>query len=274
MSRFMKTIAAAALIPALSIMATASFAAPASAAAATAAATPAGGNFTDTQTKQIQSVVADFLKQNPQVIISALQEFQRQQMQNAEKTIQQTQKDAAQFVQPLFHTANDPVAGNQNGAVTIVEFFDYQCPHCVDMSPVLSDAVKNNPNIRVIFKEFPIKGPISDFASRAALAANMQGKYVSFHDGLMKASQPYTQESILAVAKAAGLNIEQLQKDMDSPAVKGQIQANMKLAQDLKLLGTPAFFIGKTNSTSANNINYVPGQIDTKQLQEMIKKFS
>src|SRR3990167_4550903 len=250
MSSFVKTLMTAAMIPALALSTSAALAA-----------------FSDSQQKEIQGVVDNYLKNNPQTIISALQGFQQKQMQEAEKTIKDTQKSAGQYVKALFHTANDPLGGNPNGTVTVVEFFDYQCAHCVTMAPVISDAMKGNTNVRFIFKEFPIRGPLSDFAARAALAANMQGKYMPFHDALLKASQPYTKESILAVAKSVGLNVEQLQKDMDSASVQDQIKANMKLAQDLKLLGTPAFFIGKTDATASSNISYIPGQMDINQLQ-------
>lgn len=256
MSRLMKTLATAALIP-LSVLATASQAA-----------------FTDVQQKEIQGIVGSYLQSNPQVIIAAVQKFQQQQMQEAENTIKNTQKQAPEFAQPLFRNAKDPVAGNPKAPVTIVEFFDYQCSHCVDMAPVLSETIKTSPNVRIVFKEFPIRGPISDFASRAALAANLQGKYMVFHDELMKTKQPYSQESILVAAKNVGLNVEQLKKDMDSPAVKEIIQANMKLAQDLKLLGTPAFFIGKTDATNTGTISYIPGEIKQPQIQELIKKNS
>lgn len=256
MHRFIKKIAIAALVPALTMISLPSFAA----------------SFTADQQKEIQSVVADYLKNNPQVIIAALQEFQRKQMAEADKTIKSTQKDASQFVQALFHTANDPTAGNPKGTITIVEFFDYQCPHCVSVSPTLNNAIKDNKNLRVIFKEFPIRGPLSEYASRAALAANMQGKYMEFHDALMTTKQPYTQEAILAAAKSVGLSVEQLQKDMQSKAVSDQLQANIKLAQDLKLLGTPAFFVGKTDATATSNIDYIPGEITLDQINALIKK--
>ncbi len=255
MSRFTQTLAAAAIFAA---MTSASFA----------------SSFTPAQEKEIQAVVGSYLQSNPQVIISSLQSYQQKQMQEAEQTIKSTQKDASQYVNALFHNAKDPVAGNATAPVTIVEFFDYQCTHCVDMAPVIAEVIKSNPNVRFVFKEFPIRGPLSDFASRAALAANMQGKYIPFHDELMKTKQPYTQEAILAAAKTVGLNLEQLQKDMDSTAVKDQIKATMKLAQDLKLLGTPAFFVGKTNATTTSSVNYVPGQMNMEQLQSLIKKTS
>jgi protein-disulfide isomerase len=254
MSRFVKTLMTAAIIPAL------------------VATTSAYAAFTPAQQKEIQGIVDNYLKNNPQTIITALQGFQQKQMQEAEKTIKDTQKSAGQFVKALFHTSGDPVVGNPNGTVTVVEFFDYQCGHCINMAPVMSDAVKNNPNVRVIYKEFPIRGPVSDFAARAALAANMQGKYMELHDAIMAAKQPLTQEAIMAAAKSVGLNADKLQQDMNSKAVQDQIKANMQLGQQLKLLGTPAFFIGKTDATASSNINYVPGQLDLNQLSEMIKQ--
>lgn len=257
MSRFMKKLALAAIIPAMAVAATASYAA-----------------FTDAQQKEIQTIVNTYLQSNPQVIISALQGFQQKQMQEAEKTIKDTQKDASKYVQSLFHAANDPVAGNPKGTVTVAEFFDYQCPHCVDMAPVIKETIKNNGNVRIVFKEFPIRGPMSDYAARAALAANMQGKYMEFHEALMQTKPPFTQESILAVAKSVGLNIEKLQKDMSSSQVNDQISANMKLGQDLKLLGTPAFFIGKTDATTSSPVNYVPGFVDANQMTAIIKQNS
>lgn len=298
MSRFTKTLAAATIIP-FALLATSSFAAaqqaaqPAAAqpvavqlAAAQPAAAPtpnqpasnmmlaASSTFSSDQQKQIETIVNTYLQNNPQVIIGAIQTFQKNQMQEAENTIKNTQKDAPQFVQALFHNTKDPIAGNPKGGVTIVEFFDYQCSHCVSMTPVLSETVKASPNVRIVFKEFPIRGPVSDFAARAALAANMQGKYVPFHEALMKAKQPLTEEIVLATAKDVGLNIDTLKKDMNGQAVQDQIAANKKLATELKLLGTPAFFIGKTDASAAGSINYIPGEIQMPQLIELIKKNS
>ena len=154
------------------------------------------------QKKQVQDVVREYLMQNPDVIIQALQGYQQKQMEEAKKTIQKTQDNSPQFVDALFHQANDAMAGNPQGKITVVEFFDYQCPHCVDMTPVIDSLIKSNPQVKVVFKEFPIRGPISEFASRAALAAKEQGKYFQFHVGLMNSKQePLTQDAILAIAK-------------------------------------------------------------------------
>src|SRR5687767_7252591 len=72
----------------------------------------------------------------------------------------------------LLHHREDPVIGNPHAAVTVMEFFDYQCSHCSNMVPVIAAIISTNKNVRVVFKELPIKGAASEFASRAALAAN------------------------------------------------------------------------------------------------------
>ncbi|MHB1221786.1 MAG: DsbA family protein [Gammaproteobacteria bacterium] len=164
------------------------------------------------------------------------------------------------------------MTGNANGKITVVEFFDYQCPHCVDMAPVIEGIVKANPDVRIVFKEFPIRGPLSEFAARAALAANKQGKYYEFSHALLISKEPLTQESVLETAKKVGVNVDQLKKDMADKSVDEQLKANIKLAQDLKLFGTPAFFIGKTDAKAPGSVSYIPGQMDQTQMQSTIDK--
>ncbi|EKD70049.1 MAG: outer membrane protein [uncultured bacterium] len=252
MKRFVKAAIAAALV--------------------TTVATPvfAAVSVSPQERAKIESVVHDYLLQKPEVIMQAVQELQKRQYQQAESTIKSTQKNVGQFANALFRTSSDPVVGNADGTVTVVEFFDYQCPHCIDMAPVIDAIMKSNSNVRFVFKEFPIRGEMSDFAARAALAANMQGKYYEFHHAVLTAKQPLTQDTVMQAAKDAGLDIDKLKKDMDSDAVKNQLKSNVKLAQDLKLFGTPAFFIGKTDAKASSNIAYVPGGMNQNQLQGAI----
>lgn len=225
---------------------------------------------------QVQEIVREYLTQKPEIIIEAVQNYQRKQYEQAQQTMKKTQKDAGRFADSLFRQTNDPFVGNPQGKVTVVEFFDYQCPHCVDMAPVIVDIIKANPDLRIVFKEFPIRGPVSEFAARAALAANKQGKYGVFQHALMTEAKtkPLTQDSILKIAGNVGLNVDQLKKDMNDPSIESQIKANTKLAQDLQLFGTPAFFIGKTTTTASPSatISYIPGQLNQKQMQDEIDK--
>lgn len=220
---------------------------------------------------KIEEVVHQYLVEKPEVIVEAIQSYQRKQYQQAEQTVKKTQEIAGSYSQPLFHGSNDPVAGNPNGAVTVVEFFDYQCPHCADMAPIIEGVIKANPDVRIVFKEFPIRGPQSNYAARAALAANKQGKYYEFSHALLTSGKPLTEENVLDVAKNVGLNVDQLKKDMSDKSIDDQLKNNLKLAQDLKLFGTPAFFIGKTDQKN-NGISYVPGGMNKEQLQQAIDK--
>jgi protein-disulfide isomerase len=228
--------------------------------------------------EQTETVIKEYILKNPEVLVQSLQSMQQKQMDDARKSIQKTQEIAPNFADGLFHTAKDPSIGNPNGAVTIVEFFDYQCAHCTRMHTILDSLVKSDPNLRIVYKEFPIRGPVSELAARAALAAQNQNKFMEVHDGLMKAAQqqlPLTDDIIYKVAAAAGVNVTKLKEDMHSQAISDQLAANNDLGQRLQLIGTPAFFIAKsdvTKNSSPQSVIFVPGQIDLVQLQSMVKK--
>lgn len=227
-------------------------------------------NVSTEERAKIESVVQQYLTQKPEVVIEAIQSFQRKQYEQAEKSVKQTQQDAPQYTKALFHQNGDPTAGNPKGTITVVEFFDYQCPHCTSMAPTVAAIVKANPNVRVIYKDWPIRGPVSEFAARAALAAAKQGKYYPMHHALLTAKkQPLTQEAVIQIAKSIGIDIEKLKKDMNDASIDEQLKNTTKLAQDLKLFGTPAFFIGQTDG---NNVRYVPGEMNQAQMQEAIDK--
>lgn len=241
--------------------------------ATTSAAKPdPAANVSPEERAKMESVIHQYLITKPEVLVEALQVLQKRQFEEAQKTVKQTQQIAANFVQPLFHQANDPFSGNPNGKITVVEFFDYQCPHCAGMAPTLDAIAKANPEVKIIYKEFAIRGPMSEYASKAALAANKQGKYLEFSHALFKLPNPLTQESILQAAKDTGLDVEQLKKDMAGKEIEDQLKANTKLGTDLKLFGTPAFFIGKTDTQPNGTITYFPGEMKQEQLQTEIDK--
>ncbi len=235
-------------------------------------------DMTTVQKKQVQDVVRDYLIQNPDVIIQSLQMYQQKQIEQAKKTIQKTQDSSSQYATALFHQANDPMAGNPAGKITIVEFFDYQCPHCLEMTPIIESLIKSNPEIKVVFKEFPIRGPMSELASRAALAAKEQGKYFELHRALMESKQePLTEDLIYQIAQSVGLDVEKLKTAMKSNDVQEQLKTNYKLAQQLELIGTPAFFIAKSDvskTSPAASIIFIPGQADMSQMSLAIDKVS
>ncbi len=221
-------------------------------------------SFTPEQIKDIQQIVHDYLVNNPQVLVEASQALQKQTESQeeafAQKAIQQNTKS-------LFNDPASPVAGNPNGTVTVVEFFDYQCGHCKAMNSIVQGVVKKNANLRIVFKELPIFGDASQFAAKVALASVKQGKYYALHDALLSTDNPLTQAKVFQAAKSVGLNVEQLKKDMNSPAIQQQLRDNFKLAQALHLIGTPTFVIGNKALTQ---FRFVPGATSAENLQSLI----
>jgi protein-disulfide isomerase len=144
----------------------------------------------------------------------------------------------------LFRDADSRVGGNPNGDITLVEFFDYNCPYCRQMVPVMMQAEASDPQLRVVYKEFPILGPNSTFAAKAALAAHKQGKYVAFHRALYQVRGAVDPSKVTEVAVAVGLDADRLKADMGNPTIGALIEKNLALARALRIDGTPGFVTG------------------------------
>ncbi len=144
----------------------------------------------------------------------------------------------------IYDDPQAPVGGNPEGDVTIVEFFDYNCPYCREVAAVLEELVSSDPGVRIVFKEYPILGPGLVVAARAALAAQRQGKYLELHDMLLLGRRVADEAMVLQAAGIAGLDVARLRADMDDPAIQAAIERNLELAAALGIRGTPAFIIG------------------------------
>jgi protein-disulfide isomerase len=147
----------------------------------------------------------------------------------------------AQKSDALLHDPMSPVIGKGN--IAIVEFFDYTCPYCKALEPRLESLLKADKGVRLVVKEFPILTPQSLVATRAALAAVKQHKYDRFHQALMNYEGPLDESVIFDTAKATGLDVARLKKDMTDPAINDEIIANFNLARSLRLFQTPAFIV-------------------------------
>lgn len=197
-------------------------------------------DFTLSQQQQIKNIVHDYLVTNPQVLIEAAQALQHKQQIDAQKKLQTA---IIAYASRLFQSPYDPSIGNPRAQVNIVEFIDYNCPVCRRVIPVAAHVQATDAEVRLIFKELPTFGPISVIASRAALAANKQGKYLQFHVALLGASLPLDVKKIFLAAKRAGLNVSQLQTDMNSAAVLQELKEDSELAGALGIQGPPAFVV-------------------------------
>jgi protein-disulfide isomerase len=223
------------------------------------------------QKKSIEKIVHDYLISNPEVLLEASQVLQQKQQQTQQ---QQAQAAILENAAPLFQDKLAS-AGNLKGSVTVVEFFDYQCIHCKKMSPVLDSVIKKDSNVRVLYKEFPIFGKDSETASRAALAAGMQGKYLPMHHALLKVEKRLDDQTVMKVAQSLGLNMSKLKTDMAGKEITALLDANKQLAEKLHLMGTPAFIVASTPNgqvKTGTQPSFIPGAASERTLQELIKK--
>ena len=223
-----------------------------------------------TQKALIEQTVRDYLLANPEILMEMSQKLQAKQQQEA---LVKATKVISANAQLLAHDPQSPMAGNTQGKVTVVEFFDYQCPHCKAMTPIMDGIVLANKNVRVIYKEMPIFGPESEFASRAALAANKQGKYLAFHRALMKTEGRLSNQQVLDIAKSVGLDSNKMQAVMNSAEISKELKDTAQLAQQLGLPGTPAFVV-MTETAGKVDSRFIPGQTDQGALQQAVNEVS
>jgi protein-disulfide isomerase len=187
----------------------------------------------------IEKIVRDYILENPEIITQAVQVLQNR------KKLAETAADRQMLVAnrtALLNNPESPVGGNPKGDVTVVEFFDYRCGVCKRIRPIIDQLQKSDGNIRRVYKEWPILVR----ASRAAIAARKQGKYLSLHKVMMKANSAFGEAAIMAMAKSVGIDTARLARDMRSSETDGILRNNYALAEKLKLNGTPSFVIGDT----------------------------
>jgi len=214
--------------------------------------------LTPTQKEEVKKTVREYLLENPEVISEALNMLEaRQQANKLAKRAEVAKARRAELINPPEGT----VLANPNGDVTIVEFFDYNCGYCKQVVPTLMNAVKADPKVKLVVKEYPILGQSSLLASQAALAARKQNKYPEFHMALMSFRGQLSQPAIMETANKAGLDVKKLQEDMKSDEIMQILRKNHDLAQELGIDGTPAIFVGDA---------FVPGAIEKEDLDKLI----
>ena len=150
---------------------------------------------------------------------------------------------AAAIIGALEDNPGSPFIGQAQADVTIVEFFDYACPYCKAVEPRLEALVQRDKGVKLVLKEFPILTKQSMIASRMALAAVKQGKYAPFHLAMMRHLGPLEVSDIEQMAKASGLDMARLKRDMVAPEVTDEIIANFNQARAIRAFQTPTFIV-------------------------------
>lgn len=214
---------------------------PALAAALVLAALPSAGCSAETPTdKAFGERVRAYLLAHPEVLKEALAKLQAKEEADEAAT---ARRAIADHRAALERDGRDPVGGNPAGAVTVTEFFDYRCPYCKVASPALPAFLKAHPDVRLVYKEFPILSQSSEDAAKLALAAKLQGRYEAVHQAFMKAPQ-LDAAATEAILRENGVDVARAKADAASPAVAKQIAEIRSLARTVGVNATPTFVVG------------------------------
>lgn len=188
--------------------------------------------------------VREYLMANPEVLIEAINVMEErrldQEMDN-DKLLVANNQDA------LFNDGHSWIGGNADGDLTLVEFMDYKCGYCRRVSPEIEAAMKADPNLRVIIKEFPILSEESRLAARFAVSTLQvagDDSYKKVHDGLMETQGAITLQSLTALGDGLGLDSKAILDHMNSEDVNAVLRQNHQLAEKMGIMGTPTFIIG------------------------------
>lgn len=197
--------------------------------------------LTDQSRPEIQEIVREYLLQNPEVVRDSLIELERRdQVAQAD----QQQRAIELHRDDLFNSADDVVVGNPNGDITLVEFFDYNCGFCKRALADLNRLLEEDPNLRVVLKEFPVLSQGSVETARVSIASRDQGKYLELHRALFDVRGALDGARALEAAEALGLDKEQLSASANETKKNEIISNNLQVATALGINGTPSYVIG------------------------------
>ncbi|MFM8701362.1 MAG: DsbA family protein [Hyphomicrobiales bacterium] len=200
--------------------------------------------FSAEQKAELGLIIKDYLIKNPEVVRDAMVELDRRDQLAA---IEQQKKALASVSDMLVNSERSIVLGSPDGDVTLVEFFDYNCGYCKRAMADLQALLKNDPKLRVVLRDFPVLGAESVEASMVAIAVANQLKgtrYLDYHARLMESRGRIGKERAVQLAKELGVDMAKLEKDISGTETRLALEETMRIADQLKIRGTPAFVIG------------------------------
>ncbi|MEM9469291.1 MAG: DsbA family protein [Pseudomonadota bacterium] len=196
--------------------------------------------FTEEQKAELKTMLDAYLKENGELILKSVNSFQAKQLQEQQKA--QAEK-VKKFAADLKNDSSLPIAGNPEGDITVVEFFDYNCGYCRKALEEIEKLLAEDDQVKVVLIDMPILGPQSQEASKWSVAAANQGKYFEYHRAIMNHNGPKDISALKKLAKDVGLDVKELEKDKESIPVGNMIKANLDKARELGIQGTPGFMI-------------------------------
>jgi protein-disulfide isomerase len=219
--------------------------------------------FTDEQKAAIGQIVNDYLLANPDVLIdvqTALEaKLEKEQSEKLKAFMAENSKT-------IYRNPDSPVAGDPNGDITVVEFFDYNCGYCKRGLSEVQKLLESDKKVRFVFKELPILSKGSEETAKAALAAKKQGKYWEFHQAMLNHRGQANEAASLKAAESLGLDMAKLKADMASKEVEAELEGVKELGKKMGINGTPHFLVGDKS---------IPGAPEDlhAQLQSLVADF-
>jgi len=188
----------------------------------------------------INALIKKYIQENPEVILDSVEEYGRGQQAADMKDRQKAVEENIGWLED-----NDmlPVAGNPDGDVTVIEFFDYNCGYCKKALKDVTTLMGEDKNVKIVFVEMPILGRTSELAAKWAMAAKEQDAYLEYHIALMENRGPITETALVKIAEKVGLDVDKMRVDADSDEIQKMVNEKTSKASKMGISGTPAFII-------------------------------
>jgi protein-disulfide isomerase len=183
---------------------------------------------------EIEAIVRDYILNHPEIIPQAVARLEQAEARKALAANRSA-------VETPFPGA---VAGNPNGDVKLVVFFDYACPYCRQGHADVSRLLREDPKLMVVYRDFPVLSPASTEAAMASLSAASQGGYRKFHDAMFESPGRVSLARTMGIVKGVGLSEERTSADLKNASLKAEIDRNLMLGRELGLTGTPSYVVG------------------------------
>jgi len=200
----------------------------------TGAAFAAGQGAPSANRAEIEAIVRDYILNHPEIIplaVARLEQAEARKLLDANRSAIETPFAGA-------------TAGNPKGDVKLVVFFDYACPYCRQGHADVQRLVREDPQLMVIYRDFPVLGPASTEAALASLSAAQQGKYAGFHNAMFESPGRPNQARTLGIVKGVGMDQARATAALNDAELKAQVNLNLELGRNLGLTGTPSYIIG------------------------------
>lgn len=217
--------------------------------------------ITSTKAGVSSEEIAKALRDNPKLVVDALQAYQDQQRVAQERAAAEAVKKYAEQIKSSDKAA---FVGPENATVTVTEFFDFSCGYCKRLAPTLEKVIENNPNVKFVFKPVSFVSPVSPYQAKASMAAQKQGKFLEFYAGLMKADGGMTEAKVDEIASSVGLDMDKYKADLNSDEVAQTLAEISSLSRSAGVSGVPALFInGKP--VQAFSVDEIQNAINTAE---------